>query len=94
MPLYRIKMVPSEGQPQEFEDTNPATGETISRPLLRDIRCEAENEDEARKLAENQAFDIATAEVAQGGDVDPDSAESADAVLAKQYVIESIEEVE
>lgn len=92
MTLYNVIMKPPEGHPETFDDVD-ANGETIQRPYLRHITMDVGSEEAAKRLAEQQAFDIATQEVAQSGDFTDNPDGAMDATLEKQWVIESIEEV-
>lgn len=92
MTLYNVIMVPPEGQPQTFDDLD-ANGETIQRPMLRHITMDVGSEDAAKRLAEQQAFDIATQEVASSGEFSDNPDGAMDATLEKQWVVKSIEEV-
>jgi len=90
--LYNVIMVPPEGHPQTFDDLD-ANGETIQRPFLRNITMDANSEDAAKRVAEQQSFDIATQEVAASGEFADNPDGAMDATLAKQWVVQTIEEV-
>jgi hypothetical protein len=92
LPEYEVTMVPPEGQPQTFKDTNDADGTEIERPMIRIYKLNAGSENAARVVCERSAFDIATQEVAASGDfTDEQQDEQMDAVLNNQWVIQSIE---
>ena len=91
MPEYEVTMVPPEGQPQTFKDTNDADGSEIERPMIRVYKLNATNENAARVVCERSAFDIATQEVAASGSfTDEQQDEQMDAVLNSQWVVQSI----
>ena len=92
MTLFIVIMVPPEGEPTTFDDLD-ANGETFQRPRLRHITMDVKDEAGAKRLAEQQAFDIATQEVASGGEFTDNPDGAMDATLAKQWIVQSIEEV-
>lgn len=92
MTLYNVIMVPPEGSPQTFDDLD-ANGETIQRPMIRHITMDVSSEDAAKRVAEQQAFDIATQEVATSGEFADNPDGAMDATLERQWVIDKIEEV-
>lgn len=92
MSEYEVIMVPPEGQPQTFTDTNDADGSEIERPMIRIYHLNASSENAARVMCERSAFDLATQEVAEkGGFTDEQQDEQMDAVLSSQWVIQSVE---
>jgi hypothetical protein len=93
LPEFQVTMVPPEGQPQTFSDTNDADGSTIERPMIRVYNLVASNESAARVMCERSAFDIATQEVAASGEfTDEQQDAQMDKVLSSQWVVQGIEQ--
>jgi hypothetical protein len=89
--MFRVIFKPPEGHPQTFQGTAIEVGEDgqdveveVEREYLMDMTVPAKSTDAARMYAERHAFNLA---VQEAGSDDPDD------VLAKQWVIESVEEV-
>jgi len=89
--MYRVILKPPEGHPTTFKGTQIEVDENgndvpveIDREYLMDLSVPAKSEQAARFHAERHAFNLA---VQEAGSEDPDE------VLAKQWVVESVEEV-
>ena len=86
MPIFDVEARPAKGEPQTFKEER--AGEAIERPYLRSITLEAEDEEDARAIVEEQSLDISRAEAeadhAEADPTDEKAAKARDATIRRQ----------